>query len=254
MIDKVFEVLEKTLSTPAKEWLVDQTNSIANLRGTKALFLAFSLVSRQPNANQEIEFDGSIWNQEALSRLYILLKFQESHPADEVIRTISLMADTSDINEEICLNKSYQYLTTPEAYLAKVRESCRTNVVPIFESVAHGNPYPVRYFDEEGWNQLILKALFVDSTLRPILSYKDRFNADLQIMLIHFAEERMAADRPLPADWWYAQVDKAGHPDVQKIALNIHDRLSESEKADVRQALLAAGSPISEELKQLYTV
>ena len=58
----------------------------------------------------------------------------------------------------------------PDASLheARAREGLRSAMRPIFEAVAHANPYPAERFDEPGWNQMVLKALFIGSTLAPI--------------------------------------------------------------------------------------
>ena len=38
----------------------------------------------------------------------------------------------------------------------------------VFEALAHNNPYPFEQFDENRWNHLVLKALFIGSKLHPM--------------------------------------------------------------------------------------
>src|SRR5258708_1767793 len=39
---------------------------------------------------------------------------------------------------------------------------------PVFEAVVHGNPYPSEMFAEDDWNQMVVKADFIESPLWPI--------------------------------------------------------------------------------------
>ena len=59
---------------------------------------------------------------------------------------------------------------------------------PVFEAVAHPNPYPSERFSETQWNHLVLKALFIGTTLAPIQGLDQRRNADLARMLIDYAQ------------------------------------------------------------------
>ena len=72
----------------------------------------------------------------------------------------------------------------------------------VFNAVAHHNPYPAKYLDELAWNQMILKALFVGSQLKPIYGLKSRNNPQLAQMLIDYACERLAADRAVSNELW----------------------------------------------------
>ena len=66
----------------------------------------------------------------------------------------------------------------------------------VFEAVAHRSPYPREQFSENRWNHMVLKALFVDSTLHPMQGLEERANPELAKMLCDYAHERWAAGRP----------------------------------------------------------
>jgi len=84
----------------------------------------------------------------------------------------------------------------------RAREGVRSAMTPVFEAVAHRNPYPRDMFDEDGWNHMVLKALFIGSTLDPIQGLDARANADLAVMLVDYAHERWAAGRPVSPELW----------------------------------------------------
>jgi len=73
---------------------------------------------------------------------------------------------------------------------------------PVFEAVAHNNPYPRDHFGEHRWNHMILKALFVGSALAPVQGLDERANPELAQMLRDYAHERRAAGRPISPELW----------------------------------------------------
>ena len=72
----------------------------------------------------------------------------------------------------------------------------------LFEAVAHRNPFPRERFDQNRWNQMVLKALFVDSTLHPMQGLDDRANPELAHILCDYAHERWAAGRAVSPELW----------------------------------------------------
>ena len=81
-------------------------------------------------------------------------------------------------------------------------EGIRTNIKSVFSAIAHQNPYPAEQLNDEQWNQLVLKCLFIDVPLDPLIGLDRRANAKLMTTLIDFAHERRAAHRPIPPDLW----------------------------------------------------
>ena len=67
---------------------------------------------------------------------------------------------------------------------------------PVFEAVAHRNPFPRDHFSEAQWNQMVVKTLFIGSRLAPIQGLDERRNADLAIHA-HRLRARALGGRPL---------------------------------------------------------
>ncbi len=72
----------------------------------------------------------------------------------------------------------------------------------VFESVAHHNPYPMERFDENAWNQMVLKAAFLESRFHVIQGLDERCNVNLMRMLCDYAHERWAAGRKVSPELW----------------------------------------------------
>ena len=90
----------------------------------------------------------------------------------------------------------------PVQHVARAREGTRSAMQPMFEAVAHRNPFPMEQFDENAWNHMVLKALFIGSKLRPIQGLDERANPRLMRMLCDYAHERWAAERPVSPELW----------------------------------------------------
>ena len=88
----------------------------------------------------------------------------------------------------------------PERFLELAIESCRTNVLTVFCAIACENPYPAQRFPEANFNQMILKALFMEVSVERIAGLFDRITPELCRMCLGYASERSAAGRSVPSD------------------------------------------------------
>jgi hypothetical protein len=109
---------------------------------------------------------------------------------------------TADVAEMIALYRGLPLYPEPESLHFEVGEGLRSNIKAVFESIAHRNPFPRDHFDDHRWNHMILKALFIQSRLTPILGLEARANPELARILVDYPEERIAAGRPVPEDLW----------------------------------------------------
>ncbi|WMT90194.1 EboA domain-containing protein [Pelagibacterium sp. H642] len=84
----------------------------------------------------------------------------------------------------------------------QIGEGLRSSIREIFEAIAHDSPVPVETFSEHRWNHMVLKALFIDSRLPPIVGLDKRRNADLAATLVDHVHERRAARRGVDLHVW----------------------------------------------------
>jgi hypothetical protein len=108
--------------------------------------------------------------------------------------------ENGDAGEQQSWMRAVALLPGARGFLPLVIDTCRTNILPLFESVACENPYPSRYFPELNFNQMVLKALFNGVALARIVGLDSRANDSLARMANDYAAERRAAGRSVPAD------------------------------------------------------
>ena len=104
--------------------------------------------------------------------------------------------------ERIALLRGLPLYSDPAAALSVAQDGIRSAIAPVFEAVAHHNPYPAEQFDETGWNQMVLKALFIGSTLAPVQGLVERGNPTLVDIMLDYAAERWAAGRTVSPELW----------------------------------------------------
>ena len=139
------------------------------------------------------------WSIDGAARVAALLAYRGRRP---FAGTFKDLRRTSDVAEMIALYRGLPLYPEPESLEFEVGEGLRSNIRAVFEATAHDNPYPRDQFDEHRWNHMVLKALFVDSRLAPIIGLDQRANAELARIMRDFAHERWAAGRQVPAELW----------------------------------------------------
>ena len=122
---------------------------------------------------------------------------------------------TAELNELIALCRGLPVYPAAALLEPRAREAVRSGMKPVFEAVAHRNPYPVECFAEDAWNQMVVKAFFIGSHLWPIQDLDRRGNPRLARMLVDLAQERWAAGRPVSGEVWRCV---APHADADGIA------------------------------------
>lgn len=142
------------------------------------------------------------WQYPQLARLLVLLKVEQTVSRDRYIESVNELYKTADVNELILLGQSLVFFSDPEVFVERARESARSNIAPVFSSVAYNSDYAQRFFDNTAWNQLILKAAFLNEPIWNIVGLKSRNNQELVAMLRHYVDERQAAGRSVPWDLW----------------------------------------------------
>jgi hypothetical protein len=112
------------------------------------------------------------------------------------------LAASADLGELVAIYKGLPLYPDPDTLVPVATEGLRTAMRTVFEAVAHQNPFPAENFPQSAWNHMVLKTLFIDSVLHPIIGLDDRWNDELAAILVNYAHERWAAHRPVTPELW----------------------------------------------------
>lgn len=159
------------------------------------------------------------WQADRLVRTWWLLQWPV---ADETqyVRQIENLFKSAEMNEQVALYGALPLLAFPEAFTRRAAEGLRTNMSSVFEAIALDNPYPAEYFEEAAWNQMVLKAFFMEVEVNRIQGMDQRANAKLAHILSDYAHERWAAGRPVHPLLWRPVapfINGKIFPDIQRL-------------------------------------
>lgn len=210
----ILQWLHARLSAEANAWFDGAIGSIRRSASDSDLNLAFGLVPRKlGKADLALDaaelraagqaragWDPELWSVDQAARIALLLATPGD--ADAFVRRVDLLCATADVAELVALYRGLPLYPWPERHRLRAAEGVRTNMKAVFEAVAHANPYPAEQLPEHAWNQMVLKALFVGSSLDAVLGLDRRANAALAQMLCDYAHERWSASRPVSPELW----------------------------------------------------
>jgi len=151
------------------------------------------------------ELDIGVWGADEAVRALLLLSLTHL-PADDYAALVVRCYELGDSREQQSWLRALCLLPRPERFVNTATDSCRTNIQPLFEAIACENPYPIRYFPELNFNQMVVKALFSRIELTRIVGLFKRRSGELARMTFDYQRERVAAGRPVPEDIWLALV------------------------------------------------
>ncbi|AEM42615.1 EboA domain-containing protein [Ketogulonicigenium vulgare] len=136
------------------------------------------------------------WTLADAGRAYLLL----SGGADGA--QMQALCRTADGGALISLYRAAPLLPYDAALDWQLGEGLRSSIREVFEAIAHHSPLPQRRFDEHRWNHMVLKALFISSSLTPIVGLDARRNPALADTLFDHIAERRAAGRAVDVQVW----------------------------------------------------
>jgi len=141
------------------------------------------------------------WDATDLGRVALLhAVFEGALSADDATALAIDVYEAGDAREQQSWLRAVCLLPDNDRYAATAIDACRTNILPLFESIACENPFPLRRFPELNFNQMVLKAVFNNVALARIVGLERRLNAELSRMAAAYVSERQAAGRTVPDD------------------------------------------------------
>jgi hypothetical protein len=196
-------------------WLETRRGEIAGGAAAAKFFTSFSAVPRYAGKDDleltESDLEQAAgarpgwqpvdWSVDQAGRTLLFLALPHDDP-DAYFRMVDQVLSTADVGESVAFYQSLPLLPHPERYVTRAKEGLRSNIAPIFNAIALRNPFPAERFDDEGWNQLVLKAVFIGSPLHHVEGLDRRANPALARMLVDYVRERWAAGREVTPEVW----------------------------------------------------
>ncbi|UZD21402.1 EboA domain-containing protein [Algoriphagus halophytocola] len=258
----LIQLLQAGNNSKGLNWLEKQTQKISSEPVPAKLFLAFSQASRffkkeklelsvkqLEQADQLCSgFEPNFWDELQTARAVLLLSYKAEK--ETWFKTVNQLFETADMYEHQALFAALPVLPFQEDLIPRAIDGLRTNISLVFDAIALNNPFPAKYFPEANWNQMILKAIFMQRPLYKVQGLEERRNPDLAAIARDFAHERWAAGRDVMPEIWRLVapfVDEMFMSDLQK-ALESQDELQM--KAVLLALRESAYGPAEKQLEQ----
>ena len=163
--------------------------------------LAPSPEERAAAGDVVVGWEPAFWTQLEAARVVLVLA-RADLGEDAGARAIEEAFRYADVGELCALYRSLAFLPRGERMLLRAREGLRSNMTAVFVAAACDGPYPATQLDELGWNQMVVKALFVGAPLWRVFGLDERLSPELARMALDLCEERRSAGRPVPHELW----------------------------------------------------
>lgn len=208
-------IIQDRVNNKELNWINQQEQKLRDQFHLKSFYLAFSSAPRFINKaklhlkHEELAhakkllkgFQPEKWNLLQTVRTYFLLMLP-NEVTEDYESTLTKLFETADMDEQVTLYAALPLLPYPDILAKRAAEGIRTNITDVFDAIALHNPFPFDFLDQAAWNQMLLKAVFMQRPLYRIYGADERANHELARMLVDFAHERWAAKRPVSPELW----------------------------------------------------
>ncbi|ALM06710.1 hypothetical protein SB49_01975 [Sediminicola sp. YIK13] len=206
------KILHLHLDKDHLKWMEGKIDGIIEEKSSKDLYLTYSLMASKINPipldkmpsgeNEVIQYlETQNANLLQIGRVYLLIRVLE---ADEnfFFNKVENIIQVSDTGELETFLKFLVLMPNSGNYRNVAVEALRTNIATIFDAISLNNPYPSMFFNDQQWNQMYLKAAFMERDLSLITDIEARANKDLVRIISDYAHERWAASRKVDPYFW----------------------------------------------------
>lgn len=213
-----------------RAWLEAKALEVSTGAKASKFYLAFSSAPRKTSKapltlrlaqleqlrSLQPAFNPATWTIDELCRVTLMTCL----PTETNHEVLEKLFGTADMRESVALYKGLSFLENAEAFRLRAIDGLRTNITPVFDAIALDNPYAEKYFAEQPWNQMVLKAMFMERPLYRIYGLDRRRNKTLALILRDYAHERWSAHRSVSTELWRNAVGFIDAPlleDLQRV-------------------------------------
>ncbi|UZO80579.1 EboA domain-containing protein [Aquimarina sp. ERC-38] len=205
-------IIENQLSHEVKDWLHLKLKKCNEQPSQRELYLTYSLIASKVPAftidfknpekdTLEVYLKQQNANLPELTRIHFLTELLKNN-SDFYTPLVKNIIQVADKTELATFLKFLLLLPEPGNYKEVAVDALRTNITSVFDAIALDNPYPSVYFTKEQWNQLFLKAAFMERDLRRIVHIDKMANPELSRIISDYAHERWKASRTVNPYFW----------------------------------------------------
>ncbi|MDQ1856023.1 EboA domain-containing protein [Chryseobacterium sp. WLY505] len=204
----VYSILQARLSDVQMDWMKtvmlfeDETHFFENFGLISQMI---SPVSPEWSSSEKINLEqlypgltSGQWNLQQLCRCLLMIYI----PEDQNVTVIKKLTQLVDISELISIYKGIFFLENACEFVPLVEEGISINITSVFDSIALLNPFAAKYLPVDSWNQLVLKALFMERPLYKITNLDLRKNEKLVFIVTQYIREEWAAGRTVSPEVW----------------------------------------------------
>lgn len=200
--EQLFEKIREYATPKEIAWV--ESKASGSLQSLQIAFVATPrFISKTPIQSTETINDVSIsdWSLDRLVRVYLLSQMDSSEK-ETYTKSLDTLFETAENNEAVALISALPFLAFSDYWMLRATDAVRSNIGLVFNAIAFQNPFPMKYFSELAWNQLVLKCIFNDKPIHRIQGLDIRANQELANSISYLAHERWAAGRTIPAQAW----------------------------------------------------
>jgi len=253
--EKLRYYAKKSIGDDSQQWLEDKIKKILEEESAREFFLTYTLLSEKVTIapvtiEGKTETESYLKEQKVngleIARIYFLNAILSAKQA-VFTPQVSKIIQIADAQELETFLKYLSFLPQPETFKMVAVDALRTNIASVFDALALYNPYPAQYFEDKQWNQMFLKAAFMQRPLQHIVAVDERANADLARIISDYAHERWAAGRDIDPYFWRPVTGF-----INETLLQDMQRLFDSDTSAARKAAaLCCHNSENEEAKKL---
>jgi hypothetical protein len=136
-------------------------------------------------------------------RLWLVLRALPQVPASEQAAFVLGLFESGEKGEQISLLRVLSALPDARRFLETGVQACRHNSRDVFEAIVCENSFLSEHFPDLNFNQAVMKAIFLEVSIRRIEGLERRITPELSRMAASYVSERRAAGRVVPLDAEY---------------------------------------------------
>jgi hypothetical protein len=208
--EKLFGALWSQLADSAADWLQSALSQLeAKKTDSEALQNTYlrcsAMAKRKLGMTRLTGIPGNAsWQVNEAARLLLLNKLLTFCALQEQPQQIKAAFKFGDECEQIAIIKGLSRIDGQGLLNDLAIATGRTNSLNLFSAIALNNDYAMQYYEQRAYQQLVLKALFMDLDIAKIVGLKQRHCPELSTLAMDLVKERLASDRQPPGSIWLA--------------------------------------------------